>query len=374
LIVGIDASRNKSGGAKAHLQGIIAEANPEAFGVTKVHLWAYDSLLNSLPNKPWLVKHCPDALSKNLFKQIWWQYFKLHKEAKQLGVNIMLNTDAGTVGKFKPCIVMSRDMLSYEKGEMQRYGWSKARLRLIALKYVQAFSLKKATAAIFLTQYAANIIQAFSGKIQRVAIIPHGVGNQFKTGHTNVININNKTTKCLYVSNAAPYKHQWHVVKAIELLRKKGYDITLTLVGGGSGKAQQQLTVQMQLSDPHMEFVEQLSFLPHADLPKIISEKDIFIFASSCENMPNTLVEGMAGGKPIACSNRGPMPEVLQDAGLYFNPENPESIAEAVEKLVIDKELQMQLAKKAYERSQLYSWKRCSNETFLYLKEIYTTQ
>ena len=35
--------------------------------------------------------------------------------------------------------------------------------------------------------------------------------------------------------------------------------------------------------------------------------------------MPNTLVEAMASGLPIACSDRGPMPEVLGDGGVLFD-------------------------------------------------------
>ena len=41
LVVGIDASRNRSGGAKAHLLGIIKDSNPRAHGIEEVHVWSY---------------------------------------------------------------------------------------------------------------------------------------------------------------------------------------------------------------------------------------------------------------------------------------------------------------------------------------------
>jgi len=59
LIVGIDASRNRSGGAKAHLIGIISEGDPLKHGIREVHIWAFKTLLDALPNKLWLVKHNP---------------------------------------------------------------------------------------------------------------------------------------------------------------------------------------------------------------------------------------------------------------------------------------------------------------------------
>ena len=44
----------------------------------------------------------------------------------------------------------------------------------------------------------------------------------------------------------------------------------------------------------------------------------------------------MASGLPIACSNVGSMPEILQDGGVYFNPIDVESIEKALEKLILD--------------------------------------
>ena len=85
--------------------------------------------------------------------------------------------------------------------------------------------------------------------------------------------------------------------------------------------------------------------------------------------MPNTLVEAMAAGLPIACSDRGPMPEVLADGGVYFDPENPHSIAIAIRKLIEDSTLRENVAFKAKLLSQQYSWSRCANETWAFIAE-----
>ncbi len=127
----------------------------------------------------------------------------------------------------------------------------------------------------------------------------------------------------------------------------------------------------METSDPRGEFVTQREFVPQADLPGYLAEADIFVFASSCENMPNTLVEAMAAGLPIACSQRGPMPEVLEDAGEYFDPEVPESIANALRKLMADPDLRRRLAVRAKRLAARYSWERCARETWSFLVETY---
>lgn len=372
IVIGIDASRNRSGGAKAHLLGILKEGGPLPQDIEKVHVWSYRSLLDALPDAQWLVKHNPPELELSLFHQVWWQYRSLPKEVQRNGCDILLNTDAGTVCPFRPSVVMSRDMLSYEKGEMQRFGISLDRLRLIMLRFIQSRSMKRADGVIFLTNYASRVIQGTTGELRCLSIIPHGVGSAFKQTTSGGIwaKVSDRQIRCLYVSNASMYKHQWMVVRAIGDLRKRGHNVSLLLAGGGRGQAQRLLDEEMARTDPTGEFVKQIGFVSHSSVPGLFAATDLFIFASSCENMPNTLVEGMASGLPIACSNRGPMPEVLQDGGVYFDPENPNSISLAVEKIVTNEELRVSMSKRAKELSEQYSWARCASETWDFLRSF----
>ena len=372
-IIGIDASRNRSGGARAHIIGIINALNGESpKEVKEIHIWSYKGLLNILPDYPWLKKHTHPDLDKGLFSQIAWQYKKLPIEAKNAGVDIMLNTDAGTFCRFTPSVTMSRDMLSYEPGEMKRFGFSLQRLRLLILKYAQNYSLKHSTAAIFLTKYAAEVIQKSAGNIDHFKIINHGISDNFRGKEKLWKNEERKQQEisCIYVSNVAPYKHQIHVARAIEHLRNtKGINIKIVFVGGGEGKPQEQLEDFIKNNDPEKSFLNQLEFIKHQDLPDIIAKSDLFIFASSCENMPNTLIEGMCSGLPIVCSNRGPMPEVLRDGGSYFDPEDYISISNAIELTITNEELRHQNVLKSYSYSKNFSWKKCSEETFGFLIE-----
>ena len=373
LKVAIDASRNRSGGAIAHLVGILAEGDPLSHGIVEIHVWGYKKLLSKLPDHAWIVKHNPPEIERSLLQQIIWQRFMFPQEFKRAKCNIVLNADAGTVSIVHPSVTMSRDMLSYEPGEIERYGFSFARLRLILLRYIQNRSLRNSSGVIFLTRYASSKIQQYTGSLKTIAHIPHGVGNEFK----QIIRANkwpesySSPINCVYVSNTELYKHQWVVVKAISLLRKKGHNILLTLIGGGRGLAQQLLEAAITKEDPEGLFVRQMPFLTHKELSKKLAFADLGVFASSCENMPNTLIELMAIGLPIACSERGPMQEVLEDAGVYFNPEVPESIAAAIEKIIISKDLRNFLSERSKMLSQRYSWRRCSEETFAFIVQTY---
>lgn len=373
IILGIDASRNRSGGAKAHLIGILTECDPAKHGIQEIHVWAFRSLLDQLPDIPWLIKHNPKDLEQSLIKQLWWQATSLAGDVKSAGCDVLFTTDASTLCRFKPMVVLSQDLLSYEPGVMRYFGYRLARLRLLAILALQNLAFRRAAGVIFLTHYAAKVIQQSCGPVPSLAYIPHGVGAAFK--HTQQINtwpeVGERPIRCIYVSNAEMYKHQCVVVCAIAALRKRGHNLLLTLVGGGKGPAQQLLQDAIAVSDPEGIFVKQLEFLPHEDLPALLAEADLFVFASSCENMPVTLVEAMAVGLPIACSNRGPMPEVLADGGVYFDPEDADSIADAIEQIIQSPELRLAIAQRAKALSQQYSWKRCADETLAFVAETY---
>ncbi|MFV1991066.1 MAG: glycosyltransferase family 4 protein [Acidimicrobiales bacterium] len=373
LTVGIDASRARSGGAKAHLIGMIREGRPADHGISQVHVWSYASLSNALPERSWLIRHSPVALERGLFWQVMWQRFALPRRARELGCDVVLNTDAGTVARFRPSVTMSNDALSYEPGEMSRYKYSKAWLRLMLLRYLQNSSLKSSEGCVFLTQYMAQLIQQYTGPLPRVQVIPHGTDPEFNTFSSLVQWPANhaEPIKLVYVSNVALYKHQWHVVRAVSMLARDGYNPKLFLAGGTDGwRAQRLLNEAVETHDPRGTLVEALGHVPRDLLPDLLAQSHIFVFASSCEALSVTLLEGMASGLPIASSNRGPLPEVLQQGGVYFDPEDATSIASALKRLIEDSDDRREFAWHARERSTSFSWERTASMTFAFLAEV----
>ncbi len=373
MIVGIDASRNRSGGARAHLLGILSSFD-EGLGIKTVHVWAYKSLLDVLPDRPWLVKHHHLFLERSLAYQLFWQAFILERSAKSVNCYILFATDASTLCHFDPLVVLSQDLLSYESGAMQRYPWGWNRLRLEAIKVVQNLAFRRSKGVLFLTKYSADLIQLSCGKLLRNALAPHGIDDNFRKVSPRVwdglADNNDHTIRCVYVSNTDVYKHQWHVVEAIRLLRDRGFSVELKLIGGGQGAVQAKLEKVIMRCDPERRFISQLGFVRHSELPTLLDEADLYIFASGCENLPVTLLEGMAAGLPIACSDRGPMPEILQDGGVYFDPEDSLSIAFAVQRLIESKDLRSQIILKAKRLALNYTWEKCSRNTFEFILSI----
>ena len=74
-------------------------------------------------------------------------------------------------------------------------------------------------------------------------------------------------------------------------------------------------------------------------------------------------VEAMACGIPVVSSRAGSLPEVVGDAGLFFDPRNVDSIACALNSIIVNSRQRDDLARRALARSSLYSWNRAAAAT-----------
>jgi glycosyltransferase involved in cell wall biosynthesis len=369
MILGIDASRCRSGGSINHLKGILGCLKPDDFDISEIHIWSYSKLLNQLPNKEWLIKHNSKWLEKNILFQIIWQFIFLKTELKNENCDFLFTADASSFCNYKRQVVLSQDLLSYEPGVTKKFGYGIARVRIYLIRLLQNRAFQNAKGVIFLTNYTSNLIQKNCGILKNTIVIPHGFNPHF-FDLNRTPDWENEIV-CTYISNTEFYKHQWVVVEAIEKLRLKKYDIKIHLVGGGKGSAQNKLDLQISKSDPNSIFVYKSNFLSHDEIIPLLSKSHIYVFASSCETFGITLLEGMASGLPVVCSNRSSLPEVLRDGGEYFDPEDSNSIANSIELIINHKKYATDLSRKARRISTEFTWERCSFETFSFIRNCY---
>jgi glycosyltransferase involved in cell wall biosynthesis len=270
---------------------------------------------------------------------------------------------------------MSRNMLPFDWKELRRFGFSWVALKLLILRWSQSYSFQHADGTIFLTRYAYDAVTEVTGPLDgRTAIVPHGVNARFQLPPRRQRTPGEVTAsdpiRVVYVSTIDEFKHQWSVVKAIGHLRREGLPIRLDLYGSARASTLPRLTAALKRVDGKGEFIRYWGAVDYNEIHKCYAAADLCVFASSCENMPNILIESMAAGLPIACSNRGPMPEVLRDAGVYFDPENFASIADAVRQLAMAPQLRAEKAAAASAIAANFSWSRCAQETFEFLTKV----
>jgi glycosyltransferase involved in cell wall biosynthesis len=373
--LGIDASNLRVGGGITHLVEILRAADPPAHGFAQVIVWGGRATLASVEDQPWLVKSHQPALDGGLARRMFWQRFELGVLARHAACDVLLAPGGANSSGFQPVVAMSRNMLPFEWRELVRYRWTLTGLRLLLLRLAQARAFRRAQGLIFLTRYAHDTVTRVINSVGgATAIIPHGVDSRFFHSPRQQLPVDRYTVerpfRVLYVSGIDLYKHQWHVAAAVALLRQSGLPIALELVGQAYPPALARLQEALQELDTRGEFVRYAGPVPNCQLHTRYLDADLCVFASSCENMPNILLEGMASGLPIACSNRGPMFEVLGNGGLYFDPEKPEDIARTLRELIGSPQQRGRLAQAAYERAHGYSWQRCASATLDFLADV----
>jgi glycosyltransferase involved in cell wall biosynthesis len=245
---------------------------------------------------------------------------------------------------------------------------------MILLRVIQAITFRRSQGVIFLSQYSKRKTLTVIGNLAApMAIIPHGLNRAFikslKERREITFYTPSNPLRVLYVSNIDVYKHQKPVLLAIQFLVAKGYPIKISFIGPGPKNEIDQFIQFQKKVDPKSLWSEYLGQIPYEEIHTYYDNTDLAIFASSCETFGITLLEKMASGIPVACSNKSSMSELLKEGGLYFDPEDSLSIANTIEKYLQSPELRIEKQKIAQLLAQNYSWEDCAKKTFNFLSQ-----
>lgn len=378
LILGIDATNIGNGGGITHLKEFVKNCKKliENFEITSIIVFASKKTLNCIDNYDQLYKNTHKLINRGLLSRVYFQLFKYDKLLHQK-CDILFSITGDYIGSFKPVIGMSRNMLLYERNIWKEIKQPKEIIRFWLNYQKQKRCFKNASGIIFISEYAKQeVYKHINLEKKSATIIHHGVSSRF-TGEIKLQTpITDYTFKnpfrFIYVSTVHVYKHQWNVIEAISILRKKGYPVELILVGSVIFRpAGVRLAKAIQQTDPRNEFIHFHGHISYDKIDSFYKIADGIVFASTCENMPNILIESMASGLPIACSDKLPMPEFLKDNGYYFDAKNVESIASAIEKLLLNPEEREKMVRNNLEEVKKYSWKSTANQTIKFINEIY---
>ncbi len=374
----IEASSISAKGGLSHLKELIKHANPKQQGIDRVGVWTSKKTAKTLPNKEWLETYSPKWIAGNAISRYTYQSTRLSSDLNKKGYDILFVPGGSYLGGFEPFVTMSQNMLPFSPKERRRYGLTKSRLRFKLLRYIQGFTFRRASGVIFLNEYARKkICSKIRGNIKTTSVIPHGVDERFKNEprkQTDISHYNfNEPFTWLYVSSINPYKHQWNVVESIYELRKKGFPVELKIIGPARPPhhlAKDRLSRAINFCDNEGNFVEYISFVPNSEIHNTYQRADAFVFSSTCENMPITLLEAMASGLPIASSKKAPMPQILNHNACFFDPLNVKSIYSSMKCLTVSADKRSAFAKKVYNSASNMSWAKTSKETMEYIYNV----
>ena len=159
----------------------------------------------------------------------------------------------------------------------------------------------------------------------------------------------------IYPANFWKHKNHEMLFTAFELACKEGLDLDIKLVCTGApgerqawlGEVARAMNLENRILFP--------GYLSNTTLSELMSNSKGLVFPSLYEGFGIPVVEAMAAGIPVACSNTTSLPEVAGDAALLFDPRSPDQISRAIKSLFDDMELRDRLIRKGYIRSEEFS-------------------
>jgi len=110
------------------------------------------------------------------------------------------------------------------------------------------------------------------------------------------------------------------------------------------------------------------------ELRTLYRKSTAFVFPSLYEGFGIPLLEAMETGAPVLCSDSSCFPEIAGEAALYFDPDAPEAIADAMGRVWSCPEIRLGLIEKGRERRSLFSWEKTSRATWEVYKRVITKE
>jgi len=309
--------------------------------------------------------------SKNRYYRYLWYFWMYPRIVRKINPDIEFYPSGRLRVYLRKAVTIStcHNLLLFDDKELGLITDGKERKQFYYSRKYQARTFQKSDGVIFLSDHSKELVSNKVSNIKRSTVIAHGLDTPFIFSTKRTYEFG-KEIKILYVSPIYTYKHQIEVVKAVKILKElSGMNVSLQLLGDDTTSAAIELK-HVIISEKVQEYVTLRGSVNYKDLIFEYKSADIFIFASSSETFGITLLEAMGARLPIACSNKSGLPTILKDAGLYFNPEDPEEMAEAVAKLIVNNKLREDLGERAYKYALEYTWEECARKTFRFIKRV----
>ena len=366
----INALSARLGGGQTYLKNLLAHLpeQPEL----EILIYAPDSL--SLPEDQRIRRLFTSWPTTNpVLRTIWEKVVLPHILAKEKADVLFCPGGVLTSRVPKGCktVTMFRNMIPFDTDVLARIPIGLQKARNILLKRVMLNSMANADLTIFISDHARHLVEALI-RVPNPVTIPHGISAAFRTHEKELQAPAWLPTGeyLLYVSRFDIYKHQLEVASAFAALPAYlTLRYKLLLVGEvneGLARRVTDFARENGLGDQ----IRIIGPISYADLPAAYHHAKVNLFASSCENCPNILLEALGAGRPLLSSNVMPMPEFGGDAVAYFSPFDPCDIAKAMEKVLTDADYARQLASAAAQRSCGFDWESTARKTWAHISAL----
>lgn len=236
--------------------------------------------------------------------------------------------------------------------------------------------LSKIKQIIAATDYIKKDLISFGIPEEKITVIHNGIDHKLFYPQ---LDIDDDVVQVSPFSIKRPYfiygsrlgdknKKHLELIKAFELFKKNTNLPHRLILAGEEGENSEAIHDAVFNS----EFASDIlitGFFPQESFPTLYGGAEACIFPAVEEGVGLPILESMACGIPVLCSDSGALKEIGGNAPLYFNPDNAEEIAASMQRIIEDKELRVKMVDLGLYQASKYNWE----DTVKKMLEVFKT-
>ena len=293
-------------------------------------------------------------IARGLRRELLYLPFQLPRRARAEGVSVLhCPAPLAPVRPGLPLVVTVHDVMAVERPEWFT-GANALQQRLVMPRV-----LRRAAAVTTPSEYTSRrLLELLPLEPDAVSVVPWGVGEQFTPGPSQ-----NAAGEpyLLAVGALQPRKNVETTAAAFERLADRGTEHRL-VVAGPRGWRDEDVVRRLE-SSRHVDRIEVRGEVTDAELVDLYRGAECLVAASRYEGFGFTVLEAMACGTPVVASDATSHPEVVGDAGVLFDPDDPGDLVGALTTVLDSESLRAQLTERGLARAREFTWSRCAERT-----------
>ncbi len=222
---------------------------------------------------------------------------------------------------------------------------------------------KKAKHIIAISNSTKNDIVKFLGiPAEKISVVYQGVDHQIYYPRKRDEQSNEYI---LFVGSDDPRKNFITLLEAFSIVKKDSRFKSLKVVQTGFSRDGTARNATLEAID-RLHLTDDIifpDFWGEDELAKYYSNAVCFVLPSLYEGFGLPPLEAMACGCPVITSNVSSLPEVVGDAGILVDPEDPNRLAEEIVRVLTDNELKNSMIEKGLSRAKEFTWQKTAEET-----------
>jgi len=298
---------------------------------------------------------------ENVYRRVGWEQLFQRRHLRRYEVELMhFPTSTAPYGYRGRSVVTIHDTIRYQRPELA--AWHHAKY----YDLVQRNIARTGKHVIGVSHVDTDVMRRQLGlREEQVSVVYNGVDATFFQNTP----AGDKEDYLLWVGRPYPHKNVDHLLRVYGVLNRRGRDLPrLRLVG--AGPADQSRLGRMAEELGVRELISLEGRVAHERLPAVLAKAQLLCFPSKYESFGLPVLEAMASGTAVLCSELPCFREIFADAVRYSSATSVEEFADALDELLTNPALRAEYADKGRQRASRFTWDHCARKTLAVYRKL----